>query len=107
MIKILEQKKLDEILYTCCEGDSIESIASKFGTSVQEIRQCNPLLTNIYAGCMILLKNLGKKRVTVEPLQTLEMIADTHNTTVSKLMKLNDLKSERVFVGMQLLVEDE
>lgn len=107
MIKILEQKKLNEILYTCGEGESLESVANKFGTSVQEIRQDNPMLTNIYDGCMILIKNLGKRRITVAPLQNLAMIAEENNTTVDKIMRLNDLKSEKIFVGMQLFIEDE
>lgn len=106
MIKILEQKKLDEVLYTCGEGESLESVARKFGTSIQEIRQNNPLLVNVYEGCVILLKNLGKRRVTVEPLQTLYMIAEANNTTVETLMRLNELKSDKVFVGMQLFVDE-
>lgn len=107
MIKILEQKTSNEILYTCSESDSLESIAHKFGTTVQEIRQDNPMLTNVYCGCMLLLKNLGKTRITVEPMQTLSMIAEKNNTTVEKLIQINGLKSEKIFVGMQLFVEEK
>lgn len=107
MIKILEQEKRNEILYTCGDGESLESIAHKFGTSVQEIRQNNPMLTNVYSGCMILLKDFGKKRVIVEPLQTLSMIAERNNMTVDRLKQLNGLKSEKIFVGMQLFIEDK
>lgn len=107
MIKILDEQKVDKILYTCEQGDTLESIATQFGTSVQVIKDSNPLFSRVYAGCVLLLESVGKKRITVEPLQTLAMIASEHNTTVVDLMRLNNLATERVFVGMQLLVEEE
>ncbi len=107
MIKILEHKKVDKILYTCEQGDSLEGIAAMFGTSVQAIKDSNPLFSRVYSGCVLLLECVGKKRITVEPLQTLAMIACAHKTTVENLMRLNNLVTERVFVGMQLLVEEE
>lgn len=107
MIEILERKKAAKFLYTCSQGDTLDTIALKFGTTVQEIRDSNPLFCGVYPGCMLCLCNVGKKRITVQPLQTLAMIANEHNVRVEAIMKQNNLKSERVFVGMQLLIEEE
>ncbi len=107
MIKIVNQKNVNDFLYTCVSGDTLENIASRFGTSVVEIQKANPLLTSVYNGCMILLTNLGKTRVIVQPMQTLDDIAKQNNTTVESIKMLNNLKSDRLFVGMQLLIEDK
>lgn len=55
---------------------------------------------------MLLLSNISKRKITVEPLDSLETIATKYNTTPEKLVKLNNLKSTKVFVGMQLFVDE-
>lgn len=105
MIKILEKTSNSNLLYTCVEGDTLEGIANKFSITTADILRDNPLFSSVYAGCMLYLTGLGKKRIVVAPLQTLEMIANENNVTVQRIMELNGLKSPCVFVGMQLLID--
>ncbi len=105
MIKILEKTSNQNLLYTCIEGDTLESIANKFNITTADILRDNPLFSSVYAGCMLYLTGIGKKKIIVAPLQTLEMIANEHNISVQRIMELNELKSPRVFVGMQLLID--
>lgn len=106
MIKIMPRQKIDKMLYVCKLGDTLDSIARDFGTSPSNILASNPLFSSVYPGCVLLLQNICKKTVVVQPMETLSSIAARYNTTVQKIIELNDLKSEYVFVGMQLLIED-
>lgn len=105
MIEILEKKQKDNMLYTCVEGDTLESIAAKFGVSVADIMRDNPLFSSVYAGCVLYLTGLGKTRVFVKPLQTIDDVAEENGVSVESIMRLNGLTSRRVFVGMQLLID--
>ena len=107
MIKVLSEVERDSILYTCREGDTIDSIARRFGTSLNSIKDSNPLFSGVYEGCILLLENISKSRITVEPLESIESIAEKYGTTVERIMKLTNLKSAKVFVGMQLLIDDK
>ena len=106
MIEVLEKAKKDCILYTCVEGDTLNSIAQKFNLNVADIKRDNPLFSSVYAGCKLWLTGINKRKIIVEPLQSLYDIAVKYNTTVDSLIKINNLKSTSVFVGMQLLIED-
>lgn len=104
MIEVLESKKPQELLYVCKGGDTLESIAQNFGLTTASILETNPLFSSVYEGCVLYLKGIGNHRVTVAPLQTLEEIAEENRVTVEDIMKTNNLRSRKVFVGMQLLI---
>ena len=105
MIRILERRKLDSLLYRCVEGDTLENIATRFQISTEEIKRLNPLYSSVYPGCVLYLAGLGKRRVIVGPLETLYDIASKNNTTVDHVMRINNLSTEKVFVGMQILLD--
>ena len=105
MIKVLEQSTRNTLLYTCVAGDTLECIANKFGITTSDILRDNPLFSSVYPGCVLYLTNLGKKRVIVAPLETLDDIAKRYNVTVDEIMKTNNLVTRKVFVGMQLLID--
>ncbi len=105
MIRIVEQPKLDNLLYRCVEGDTLESIASRYQISTEEIKRLNPLYSSVYPGCVIYLTGLGRHRVFVGPLETLYDIANKNHTTVEHIMRINNLSTDKVFVGMQLLLD--
>lgn len=105
MIEVLESKKQQNLLYSCKAEDTLDTIANKFGITTAEILRANPLFSSVYEGCMLYLKDIGKTRVTVAPLQTLEDVAKDNNVSVEAIMKTNNLRSRKVFVGMQLLID--
>ncbi len=94
-------------IYRLKVGDTLESVAQMFQVSVEELKQANPLFSNAYSGCVLLINGIGRKRVVVGPMQTLEDVARHYNTTKEEIVKLNNLKSDRVFVGMQLYIKEK
>lgn len=105
MIKVLGESRQDSILYVCAAGENLDSIARDFGISPAAIKRSNPLFSSVYPGCMLLLENTNKRQIVVGPLETLESIAVENNTTVEKIMKINNLKSSKIFVGMHLFLD--
>ncbi len=105
MIKVLEKPAVDELLYTCVEGDTLNSIAQKFNISPDDIIRNNPLFSSVYAGCMLWLTDIGRRKIVVQPMQTLYDIASIYDVPVDRLIKINNLKSTKIFVGMQLKID--
>ncbi|MBQ7977011.1 MAG: LysM peptidoglycan-binding domain-containing protein [Clostridia bacterium] len=105
MIEILGKHKRQDLLYVCKAGDTLESIGAQFGLSTTEILRTNPLFSSVYEGCVLYLAGLGKTRITVAPLQSLEDIAEQYHISTEEIMKMNNLRSRKVFVGMQLVID--
>ena len=105
MIKILEKDKKDKFLYICQRDDTLESIMDKFNLTKEEFLYDNPLFSSVYEGCMLLISGIDRKKIIVKPLQTLFDIAKEYNMTVEDLISMNNLKSDKVFVGMQLIIK--
>lgn len=98
--------------YTVKAGDTLYSIAKKYETTVDKIKQLNDLTSNILT--------IGKQLQipttkfietptttithTVAPGDTLYSIARTYNTTVNNIKELNNLQSNLLTVGQQLLI---
>ena len=104
MIKKIDLKQ-DKCLYCCKEGDTLTKVAQAFGVTTDEILRLNPLFSEVYAGCLLYIEGMDRLKIVVKPMQTLATIAKENHTTIESIMKLNDLKSDKVFVGMQLYVE--
>ncbi len=106
MIKVIEQKE-KYLLYTVKENDSLEKIAANFGVSKEDILRNNPLFSSMYPGCVLCISGIGKKRIIVRPLQTLDDIAKEENVSKESIIKQNNLASENVFVGMVIYIDKE
>jgi len=104
MIRRIETER-DCCIYRLKQGDTLESVARMFKISVQDIMHSNPLFSSVYPGCAVFIEGVDRKRVVVEPMQTLADIARDNDTTVEEIISLNKLNSEKVFVGMQLFVK--
>jgi LysM repeat protein len=77
--------------YTVVRGDTLRSIASRFGTTVDEILKLNPDIKDankIVVGQKIVLPSAVTTYVVVKG-DTLRLIASRFNTTVAKLLELN------------------
>ncbi len=104
------------IEYTVRWGDTLESIAARFGTTVEAIVQANKLADKdfIYAGQK--LKIPGKAQAVpvqpgatseyvVRPGDTLYSIAARFNTTVEAIMAVNRIINPNfIYVGQRLII---
>lgn len=103
--------------YTVKSGDSLWGISQKFGTSVNQLKQLNNLSSNvIYVGQVLKIKektqstttsNSSSKTYTVKSGDSLWSIANNHNTSVSNLKSINNLKSDTIYVGQVLKLTKE
>ena len=102
------------VVYRVRKGDTVSSIAAKYGISQSSVRKTNRLHTSII--------RVGQRLVlTVPPKspRTNRIVASKHNThvvhrgqtlyaiakpSIASLRKLNDLDSVRIYAGQQLRI---
>ena len=95
------------ISYTVQKGDSLYSIARKYNTTIDRIKDLNNLTTNLLSIGQVLLiptdTNL-ETTYTVKKGDSLYSIAKKYNTTVDRLKQLNNLTSNLLSIGQILIV---
>lgn len=93
--------------YIVQKGDSLWSISKKFNTTVDELIELNNLSTiNLQVGDNLLIpkqENINKIYI-VEPKDTLWSIAKKNNISVEKLKELNNLTSNLLSIGQELII---
>ena len=101
--------------YVVQKGDTLWSIASKFGISVNKLKELNNLSSNLISiGQNLLVKeNVSNEEEpsnnlvhVVQKGDTLYSIARLYNTTVDKIKKLNNLSSNVLQIGQKLIVNE-
>lgn len=101
------EKKENTISYTVQKGDSLYSIARKYDTTIDRIKDLNNLTTNLLSIGQVLLiptdTNL-ETTYTVQRGDSLYSIAKKYNTTVDRLKQLNNLTSNLLSIGQILIV---
>jgi membrane-bound lytic murein transglycosylase D len=95
-------------------GDTLWDIAVAHGVSVSELKRINRLSSNkIYTGRVLNIPSKGTRKpidkskyykYTVKRGDTLWKIATRNGTTISELKNANGLTSNRIYVGMSLMV---
>ena len=123
--KVVEQVKSvsDRTVHTVKKGETLASIARKYHVSVSNLKRWNNLRKdNIRVGQKLTIYSSGgpmassadnstavgsssPKYHTVKAGETLASIAAKYNTTVSKLKKWNNLKSDKIRVKQKLRVK--
>ncbi|MCM1370710.1 MAG: LysM peptidoglycan-binding domain-containing protein [Clostridium sp.] len=99
--------------YTVKSGDSLWSIAKKFGVSVDELKTANNLTSNLLSLGQILRIPTKQEEsgdyitYTVKKGDTLYSIARNYNLSVSDIVNLNNLKTNLLTLGQQLLLPVE
>ena len=105
---------LPETTYTVKKGDSLYSIATKYNTTVDELKRINNLTSNILSIGQVL-KLPGDKvsdveqeentvSYTVQKGDSLYSIARKYSTTIDKIKDLNNLTSNILSIGQVLLI---
>ena len=101
---------LVDVYYTVKKGDNLYSIAQKFNTSVNELKKINNLGTSsLSIGQQLLIPEKdtsGNSYYIVVSGDNLYSIARKNNTTVSALMKLNNLTSANLSIGQRLRIPE-
>ena len=96
-------------VYIVKKGDSLYSIAQKYNTTVDELKKLNGLTSNIINVGQVL-KLPEKENIVdydlyiVKKGDTLYKIASNYNISVNELKKINNLTSDTLSIGDQLLV---
>lgn len=99
-------------IYTVVKGDSIYSIAKKHNTTVDAIKKSNDLTSNkINIGDQLIINGDIEEEIVedsehymVLPNDNLYSIANKKNTTVKKIKEANNLKSDLIQVGQELII---
>ena len=96
--------------YIVKKGDTLYSIAAKLGTTVEELKKENNLTTNSLSIGQVLripskiIYKDDETLYTVKKGDTLYKIAQTNNTTVEELKRLNNLTTNTLSVGQLLKI---
>lgn len=95
-------------LYTVRWGDSLFSIARKYGTTIDSIRKANWLKSDIIYPAQVLKIQTGQQGntnlYTVKSGDTLYIIALKYGVTVGDLKKSNNLVSDIIYPGQVLVI---
>ena len=103
----LPSPTLPESTYEVQRGDTLYSIAAKYGLTVEELKESNNLDTNILSIGQLL--NIPTKEevasnntYTVKKGDSLYSIAREFNTTVDEIKRINNLISNLLSIGQEL-----
>lgn len=103
------------LIYRVRRGDTVYSIAARYGITQRSIRQTNHLRSSrLRIGQRLVLVippkaqghklTSGRNTYVVRRGDTLSSIARRHGTTVTKLRRLNNLRTSRLSIGQRLRV---
>lgn len=105
----VEEPSINTINYTVKKGDSLYSIANKYGTSVSNIIKLNNLTNNnLSIGQVLKIPtnnvNSTNNTYTVKKGDNLYSIARNFNTTVNEIKRKNNLTSNTLSIGQKLII---
>ncbi len=115
VVNVSYKKPLNSWYYTVQPGDTLDSIALKYGVSLNTLEEDNHLssysLINVGEKLLIpgnggnsLVRpvNLQKKYITVKPGMTLWSIAKTYNISLQTIKNINNINNSNIHVGEKI-----
>ncbi len=102
-------EETEYIVYKVEPGDTLYSIAKKYNTSPEAIKEYNKLTSNLLTINQVLQIPIEKRVMensiyTVKKGDTLYKIANNYGVTVKELMNLNNLNSTLLTIGDSILI---
>ena len=95
------------IEHVVAEGETMESIATKYGVSTDQIRWSNNLkTTDIAPGNVLLIPSVPGIVYTVKAGETVESIAAKYGSTAAEIVALNDLEVSGVNEGARIVIKN-
>lgn len=92
--------------YVVDKGDTLYSIAKKFNTTIDKIKEDNKLIDNMLSiGQKLIIPLVEETTYVVKKGDTLYSIANKFNTTVDELRRLNNLVDDVLSIGKILIVK--
>ena len=108
--EIIDEDVPNENIYIVKSGDTLYSIANKYGMSVQELKDLNKLTSNTLSIGQQLVVSEGNAGTldtyTVKAGDTLYSIANKYGLTVNELKQLNNLTSDILSIGQVLNISN-
>ncbi|MCM1053315.1 MAG: LysM peptidoglycan-binding domain-containing protein [Ruminococcus sp.] len=106
-LKVLDNEENEVNTYIVVSGDSLYSIARKFNTTVDALKNANNKTSNLLSiGETLIIpsptNDNNTTTYTVKKGDTLYSIAQNHNTTVNNIKQLNNLTNNNLSIGMTL-----
>ena len=107
--KLLVPKKTNQSAndfnYVVKLGDTLYSIANKYNTTVDEIKQLNNLTSNLLnVGQTLKIPSSNEVTYVVKSGDNLYSIANRYNTTVDEIKRKNNLTSNLLSIGQILII---
>jgi LysM repeat protein len=96
--------------HTVVRGDTLYSLARRFGTTVDAIMRANWLTSpNIYVGQRLIISSspvppVGSTTYTVVSGDTLYSVARRHGTTVDAIKAVNNISGNFIYIGQHLRI---
>ena len=103
-MEIIDCSSADCVLYQVQRGETIEQLSNRFANC--KLVRNNPSIM-AYEGEIIKIIRQPRKRHIVKPMENLDIIASRNNTTAEKLVELNNLTSNRLFVGQTIIIDSQ
>lgn len=103
--EVIDTQITNYINYRIVSGDTLYSIANRYGVSVNELRQINNLSgDNLSIGQVIRIPYRETTVYTVKQGDTLYSIAREYNKSIDEIMKKNNLTSNLLSIGQQIII---
>ena len=96
--------------YIVQKGDSLYSIAKKYNTSVEELKELNNLITNnLSIGQILNIPIEEENYITyvIEPGDSLYSIAKKYDTTIEEIKKINNLTSNLLSINQIIKIPNK
>lgn len=93
--------------YTVADGETLDTIASKYGVSTDQIRWSNNLKNkDVAVGTVLYIPSTSGIVYTVKSGDTIESIVEKYGSTAKEIIALNDLEVSGITEGTRILIKN-
>ena len=120
--EVSNPNKKDNIIYTVVQGDTLYSLAKKYGVSIHQLQTANGLTSENIKINQILqiplvaevkqaqvqenpIEKITSATYTVSPGETLQSIARQFNISIAKIKADNNMSNNAILIGQKLMIK--